>query len=235
MTCVRDSALAGLVPVERLLRGAAPTDIPDLLETRVVLEAIAGNTVTRGRAGRFLGITQTSVDRWIKEGAIPTVIDPSGRVMVPTREAVRLRVEVEEAREAGSRRPLGRAVRRRREAAAAVPVRDLLTDLDGPLAGHRQAEVADLLMHRLIARALTARDIEVARWQLERSHATGDLHPYWHAAWREILAGGEERVLEVLTEDSPEAASLRQTSPFKGLLGHEERRRAVEVLRLHVR
>ncbi len=231
METARDTALAALVPVERLLRGAAPEEVPDLLETRAALEAIAGRTVTRGRAARFLGITQTSVDRWIGDGAIPTVIDPSGRATVPTRELVRLRVDVDAERAAGSRRPLGRVVRRRREAAAAVPIHDLLADLDASPVGHRRAEAADILVHRLIARGLTARDIEVARWQLERAHAAGDLHPHWHAAWREVFDGGEDRIRQVLTADSPEAASLRQTSPFKGRLGHEERRRMFALLR----
>lgn len=234
MSPVRDTALAALVPVERLLRDADPAHVPDLLEVRAELEGIAGRTVTRGRAARFLGLTQTSIDRWIADGAIPSVLDPAGRTVVPTRELVRLRLEVDAEREAGSRRPLGRVVRRRRAAAAAVPIEGLIRDVDAVPVGHRQAEVADLLVHRLIARRLSPREIAVARWQLERAHAAGELHSHWHAAWREVLDGGEERVREVLTADAPEAASLRQTSPFKGRLGHEERRRAFAVLRERV-
>lgn len=230
----RDIALAALVPVERLLRQAEPAEVPDLLEARAGLEAIAGRTATRGRAARFLALTQTSIDRWIEDGAVPTVLDPSGRTMVPTRELVRLRVDVDVERAAGFRRPLGRVVRRRRAAAAAIPLDDLLADLAAPFVGHRQAEAADLVVHRLIERDLTRRDIAIARWQLERARAAGDVHPHWHAAWREVLDGGEARVREALTADSPEAASLRQTSPFKGRLGHEERRRAFEVLRERV-
>jgi hypothetical protein len=231
MPSTRDSALEALVPVERMLRRAEPAAVDDLLELRARLEAIAGRTVTRGRAARFLGLTQTSIDRWIDDGAVPTVPERTGRTMVPTRELVRLRVEMDAERVAGSQRPLSRVVRRRRAAAAEIAMADLVPKPMTSPSGHRRAEVGDLLIHRLIERGLTPLDIAIARWQLDRALEAGDLHPQWHAAWREVLDGGEKRVRTVLSEDSAEAASLRQTSPFKGRLGHEERRRAFAVLK----
>lgn len=227
----RDTALHALVPVERLLRRAAPDDVADLLDLRAALESTAGRTVTRGRAARFLGITQTSVDRWIADGAIPTVIDVDGRAMVPTRELVRLRVEMDEERARGVQRPLGAVVRRRRAEAAAIPVGDLLPDDAAPWSGHRQATVGDLVVHRLIERELEPLDIAIALWQLQHARDEGRLDPRWYAAWREVFDAGERAVRAALVEDTAHAASLRQTSPFKGLVAHEQRRRALEALR----
>ena len=229
-TAARDTALHALVSVERLLRRADPDAVPDLLELRAALESTAGRTVTRGRAARLLALTQTSVDRWIVDGAIPTVTDVDGRTMVPTRELIRLRVEMDEERRRGVQRPLGVVVRQRRAAASALPIAELLPAASESDRGHRQAEIADLAVHRLIVRGLTPLQIAIARWQLEQAHESGRLHPSWYAAWQSVFDSGADRVREVLTEDSPAAASLRQTSPFKGQLGHEDRRRLFAVL-----
>ena len=229
-TAARDTALHALVSVERLLRRADPDAVPDLLELRAALESTAGRTVTRGRAARLLALTQTSVDRWIVDGAIPTVTDVDGRTMVPTRELIRLRVEMDEERRRGMQRPLGVVVRQRREAASVLPIAELLPVASEADRGHRQAEIADLVVHRLIERGLTPLQIAIARWQLEQAHDSARLHPSWYAAWLSVFDAGDDRVREVLIEDSPAAASLRQTSPSKGQLGHEDRRRLFAVL-----
>lgn len=233
MSSARDTALEALVPVERLVRGADPEAVADLLETRRGLEAIAGRTVTRGRAARFLGVTQTTVDRWIEDGGVPTVLDPGGRIAVPTRELVRLRVEADDERRRGAQRPLGAVIRRRRQAAAALPFTAIapprLRD-DLRSTGHRRAEVVDLAVHRLIAGDLTAREVAIARWQLERSAADGLTHPRWAERWRGLLGRSVDDVRDAITADSAEAARLRQTSPFKGLAGHEERRALLAAL-----
>ena len=229
----RDTALHALVPVERLLRRATPDDVADLLDLRAALESTAGRTVTRGRAARFLGITQTSVDRWIADGAIPTVIDVDGRTTVPTRELVRVRVEMDEERARGLQRPLGAVVRRRREEAAALPLEAIVTPQlrkARRASDHRRAEAADLAVHRLIARSLTEKDIAVARWQLERSAAEGLTHATWAERWRELLSGPVDDVRAVLMADDPAAARMRQTSPFKGVIRHDHRRAVLASL-----
>lgn len=226
----RDTALHALLPVERLLRRADPAAVPDLLELRVALESTAGRTVTRGRAARFLALTQTSVDRWIADGAIPTVIDIDGKTMVPTRELVRLRVEMDAARWQGAQRPLGVVVRQRRTAAAALPVETFIVPSGDVRHGHRRAEITDLAVHRLIEHGLTPLEIAIAQWQLETARAEGRLHPSWYSAWREGFDAGEDRIHAMLVEDSADAASLRQTSPFKGQARHEDRRRLFDAL-----
>ena len=223
----RDTALHALLPVERLLRHADPAAVPDLLELRVALESTAGRTVTRGRAARFLALTQTSVDRWIADGAIPTVIDIDGKTMVPTRELVRLRVEMDAARWQGAQRPLGVVVRQRRERAKAVPLGEIAPpELLAELAstGHRRAEVVDLAVHRLLARDLDERAIAIARWQLEAAAQDGVLHAVWAERWRTLLERAPTELCASITADTVEAARLRQTSPFKGLVAHEDRR-----------
>ena len=223
----RDTALHALLPVERLLRHADPAAVPDLLELRVALESTAGRTVTRGRAARFLALTQTRVDRWIADGAIPTVIDIDGKTMVPTRELVRLRVEMDAARRQGAQRQLGVVVRQRRERAKAVPLGEIAPpELLAELAstGHRRAEVVDLAVHRLLARDLDERAIAIARWQLEAAAQDGVLHAVWAERWRTLLERAPTELCASITADTVEAARLRQTSPFKGLVAHEDRR-----------
>lgn len=232
-TAARDTALHALVPVERLLRRADPADVPDLLELRSALESTAGRTVTRGRAARFLVLTQTSIDRWIADGAIPTVIDVDGKTMVPTRELVRLRVEMDDARRAGAQRPLGVVVRQRRARARQVPFDELAPpDLTAQLLspGHRRAEVVDLAVHRLLLQDLDARAIAVARWQLEAAAADGVLHAVWAERWRELFELAPEQLREAIAADTMEGARLRQTSPFKGLVPYENRRALMQHL-----
>jgi len=226
-TAARDTALHALVPVERLLRRAEPGDVPDLLDLRAALESTAGRTVTRGRAARFLALTQTSIDRWIADGAIPTVLDIDGKTMVPTRELVRLRVEMDDARRQGAQRPLSVVVRRRRDRAKQlsfddIAPPDLLADLTSP--GHRRAEVVDLAVHRLLLQDLDERAIAIARWQLEAAADDGALHAVWAERWRALLDLVPRELSAVIAADTAEGARLRQTSPFKGLVPHEDRR-----------
>ena len=79
-------------------------------------------------------------------------------------------------------------------------------------------------MHRAIAAKL-ARDpsllsiafANVAKWRRTpgvRSHVQ---------EWEEILALPLGDVLDFICEDSPDAARLRQSSPFAGILSEEER------------
>ena len=232
-TAARDTALHALVSVERLLRRADLDTVPDLLQLRAALESTAGRTVTRGRAARFLALTQTSVDRWIVDGAIPTVTDVDGRTMVPTRELIRLRVEMDEERRRGAQRPLGVVVRQRRTAAGSLPfdeIAPLFLRAEIASRGHRRAEVIDLVMHRLLARELTERDLEIARWQLDQAETTGLVDRVWAERWRILLGQTLAAVKSNLIADTVDAARLRQSSPFKGLLRYEDRRALLVAL-----
>ena len=147
--------------------------------------------------------------------------------MVPTRELVRLRVEMDAARWQGAQRPLGVVVRQRRERAKAVPLGEIAPpELLAELAstGHRRAEVVDLAVHRLLARDLDERAIAIARWQLEAAAQDGVRQAVWAERWRTLLERAPTELCASITADTVEAARLRQTSPFKGLVAHEDRR-----------
>ena len=61
--------------------------------------------------------------------------------------------------------------------------------------------------------------MRVRRWRDE-----GRIHPRYADAWDELLTGPRNRLLRTLRADDERAATLRQSSPFAGLLGEAERR-----------
>jgi len=72
--------------------------------------------------------------------------------------------------------------------------------------------------------------LERARKNLERFseiHAGSSAAP-WLKEWQVILDEGPEAVMETLTSSAPDAADLRQNSPFPGVLPERERREVLE-------
>jgi len=53
--------------------------------------------------------------------------------------------------------------------------------------------------------------------------------------WQTLLQGGTDGILDALTSFSPEAAELRQNSPFAGALSEDERRACHAAFRKHWR
>ena len=95
--------------------------------------------------------------------------------------------------------------------------------LHGAIVGHLVTE-PDLVLGR-------------ARDNLDRFskvHA-GTMAEHWLDLWRGTLNSGLDRVLTVLVSDTPEAAELRQNSPFTGILSEEERRRVLDSFRKYWR
>lgn len=95
--------------------------------------------------------------------------------------------------------------------------------LHGAIAGHLVTE-PDLVLTR-------------ARENLDRFstiHA-GTMAERWLDRWRLTLNSGLDHVLTVLVSDAPEAAELRQNSPFTGILSEEERQRVLDSFRKHWR
>ena len=93
--------------------------------------------------------------------------------------------------------------------------------LHGAIAGHLVTE-PDLVLTR-------------ARENLDRFskiHA-GTMAERWLDLWRLTLDSGLDRVLTVLVSDAPEAAELRQNSPFTGILSEEERKSVLDSFRKH--
>lgn len=63
----------------------------------------------------------------------------------------------------------------------------------------------------------------------------GTMAERWLDLWRCTLNSGLDHVLAVLLSPAPEAAELRQNSPFAGILSQEERRRVLDSFRNHWR
>lgn len=91
---------------------------------------------------------------------------------------------------------------------------------------HQEIDARSLALHRLVAdkirRDVTLFEIaraNVARW---RASATPNDRHYLDA-WARLLDNGLEQALEAATADSEEAAALRQSSPFAGVLTSRER------------
>lgn len=88
-----------------------------------------------------------------------------------------------------------------------------------------------LWLHRAVAGRLAGDPdgvIALARANLDRARA---LHPRsvpWIDAWAALLAD-PERVMERLTATDPRSDALRQSSPFAGVLGPDERARILDA------
>jgi hypothetical protein len=91
---------------------------------------------------------------------------------------------------------------------------------------HAELDKRSLAMHCLVAErvrrdpALFERaQLTLARW---RSTVCAASQPYLDE-WDALMSQGAEVCLRVATEDSERATALRQSSPFAGLLTHQER------------
>lgn len=206
---VRDAALL------RRAHHRHPAD-DDLVAVRANLERAAGPTVGRAATARLLGVSQTALDRWIAAGDVPVVLTPRGRREVPLRAVLDLLDAVEA--HADRARPLAAAMRARH---GAWPSR---AGGDGPPTGHRTAELRGLAYHRTIAERLDDALIADALVQLHRWRDEGRIHPRYADRWAELLNGPREQLAEALRADDEHAATLRQSSPFAGMLDELERR-----------
>jgi hypothetical protein len=63
----------------------------------------------------------------------------------------------------------------------------------------------------------------------------GTMAQHWLGLWQTALESGPDQVLSVLVSDSPQAAEMRQNSPFTGILSEDERRTVLESFRRHWR
>ena len=91
---------------------------------------------------------------------------------------------------------------------------------------HQEIDERSLAMHRLIATKIRQSPAlfdkaraTLARW---RSTVCISSQPYL-LEWERLMGLGVEACLAVALEDSERATALRQSSPFAGLLSHQER------------
>jgi hypothetical protein len=130
-----------------------------------------------------------------------------------------------------------RAMRERRKTAGLKPVLSWVpakTPRHSVYSSHRLLEIRSLAMHAMMA-AKIEKDrapIEIARKNLARwkSRWKGSA-PHWLAEWQAILRRPRREVAAFITEMSEEAARLRQSTPFAGVLTARERRRIHDAFR----
>lgn len=209
-----------------------PEAASEVAPVRRDLEARLGPTLSRSRAARVFGVSQTALDRWVVAGQVPIVLTPRGRREVPRQFVIELRESIDELlREGHHRHLLAEALKRRRTAAGAIDGSGAVAEKQRRLNGHRTAERRALAYHRLIAERLDEAMVEEARDRVERLAAEGHLHPRYAARWRALLSGAVGEIGDAIVADTQQGRDLRQNSPFAGLLNEQERRRIVETVR----
>jgi len=91
--------------------------------------------------------------------------------------------------------------------------------------GHRTAERRSVAYHAAIAERLRGDPslVEAARARVASWATTGAVHPRWVDGWRAVLAQDVEAIAAALVDPGEVMTSLRQVSPFLGVLGPRER------------
>lgn len=103
-----------------------------------------------------------------------------------------------------------------------------------PYSDHRRLDLRSLAMHTLIARKIARAPglLAVARKNLRRwGERWGEDSPVWLREWQAILEQPWGEVAALITELSPRATRLRQSSPFAGVLTPQERKRIYDAFR----
>lgn len=130
-----------------------------------------------------------------------------------------------------------RRMRDRRKAAGLKPVVRWVPKAHAArptYSSHRLLEARSLAMHSVIAQKLE-RDphlLEVPRNNLNRWRSRwGAQTPRWFEEWSQIMARPWREIAALITEPSENAARLRQSSPFAGVLTPQERKRIYDAFR----
>lgn len=223
--------------VESILRLRRAERVPgaaeDVAPVRRDLESQLGPTLSRSRASRILGVSQTALDRWVAAGQIPVVVTPKGRREVPRQVVIELRESIERLRRSGvTRHPLSAALAERRAAAERIlPASELVPLRRRAPVGHETAELRSLAYHEAVAGRLDEHLVAEARERVDRLADQGHLHPRYAERWRRLLALPTDRISEAITANDQDARDLRQSSPFAGVLNEHERQRIIETVR----
>lgn len=98
---------------------------------------------------------------------------------------------------------------------------------------HRFIEKRSIALHALVREKLILNPALVGKIKEHTRRLSSD-HPssaYYFDRWLEILEGDLEVLLNRLIEDSEEMCTLRQSSPFAGIIEPRERWRVYETFR----
>ena len=85
---------------------------------------------------------------------------------------------------------------------------------------HRLAEERSLALHRAVADKLASEPetLELARARVRRWLESAEVSPHWARAWNEVLSRSLPEIRAFLVDESEEARSLRQVTPFAGVI-----------------
>lgn len=206
---------------------------PDIATVRAELERELGETVSQRLAARFLGVSHTALQRWIKAGDLPLVFSASGREEVPVSGLLDIYERVERGRLRGRRRRhhLEPVLAEGRERAGRVRADEVAPESSSREDGHSRADRRALAYHRAVAKRLNRKMIDEALHRVWKWQAEGKLNPRYADEWESILRRPVADVRQAITDDSAHARDLRQSSPFAGMLSEPERRRILELTR----
>lgn len=209
----------------------------DIAAVRAALERELGGGVSPALAAAVLGVSRTTIARWIASGDIPAVEEGGGRVVLPLRSVLELHDAVVEVREGAAPRqhvlePALKAARRR---AAEIEPSALVAVTAGAGRGsgdpHARAARRSLAYHRALAPRLDRAMADDALRTVWAWRSDGRIHPAWADRWEQLLVGPLDQIRAVITADTPDAADLRQSSPLVLHLSGPERRRIIEGVR----
>lgn len=227
--------------VDHILRLRRAERIPaaaaEISPVRGDLETQLGPTLSRSRAARILGVSQTALDRWVSSGEVPTVITPRGRVEVPRQFVVELAELIDDLKREGRKRHLlALALRRRREDAEQVGRSLGASDRTqrrqaGRPSDHQTAERRSLAYHRLVADRLDEKLVGDARRRFQTLLDDGHLDPRYAERWRQLLSQPIPEIAKLISSDTQRGRDLRQNTPFAGVLNEQERREIIENVR----
>jgi hypothetical protein len=213
----------------------AHPDDQDIVAVRSQLERELGDIVSLSFAGELLGVSHTTVRRWIEAGEIPRLVDASGRSGVPVQAVLRLREQVEQERASGRRslhfiEPI---VAEARDQASRLDPVALIADVEGDELGdrHERARRRSLAYHRALARRLRRAMVDDARHRIWEWRKDGRIDARYANEWEDVLRRPLPEIRAVLREDSRRASDLRQNSPFAGTLSEAERRKILQEVR----
>lgn len=232
MTAIAES-LRLVDSIVRLRRAERVGEVArDVAPVRRDLESQLGSTLSRSRAARILGVSQTALDRWVTAGQIPVVLTPHGRGEVPRQFVIELREAIDELLRRGAHRHvLAAALAERRNAAQVLGGNKIVAGRRRPALGHGTAERRSRAYHSVVAERLDERMLEDALANVEQLLAGGHIRAAYAERWRRLLARPVAEVARAISVDSPDARDLRQNSPFAGVLNEQERRRIIETTR----
>lgn len=225
-----EEAVRSIVRLRRAERTADAETARELGPVVDMLERVVGPTVSRAAASRLLGISYSSLDRWIEKKDISSVPTPAGRREIALSDLVALLEDVERCRPEHGRMALADVMRDRRRRAEEIGDDDFFPPpRPRPGRTHRAAELRSLAYHRLVARRLDERVVADARRRLRRWRAEKRIHDHWADAWQNALELPLPQLAKLIASDTERTRELRQTSPFAGALTEQERRRSMRA------